>query len=118
VTTRVFFLVDETRFDTTPAREFGEEHFIYPTTRDVPWSDTDILARQVLAALMEARYDPSSDFIAATGPAAPLAVYVATTLAAYGEIKLLMFNASVRRYRQRVLGARDPAGDRKEVGVA
>jgi len=108
---RVFFITDETRFDTTPAEEYGERMFVYDRTSYCPWSDPDKLAREALRFLSENRFDPEYDHIALTGPATPLSVFTAVVLAAYETINVLIFNARAEKYRPRTLNARLPSGE-------
>ena len=95
---RVFFVGRSDRFQTNAAEEFGERTFLRITTNPLETAD---FMREVVAELERERFNPDEDFVAMTGPALDLALFVGTIFGLWGDmnLKILVFEARRDRYR-------------------
>lgn len=108
---RVLIVQDQSdRFDISGAHRFGEVEFLLDP--DISPFNTDRVAMQIAKRLRELDYDPDRDFIALTGPALMLALFMGIVMSAYTEPRILLFDAKARKYELRTLTSPfDLAGD-------
>jgi len=107
---RVFFVQKADRFDTSTASEYGEK--LYLVSPHVSAFNVDSFVQALLRSLDEYKYDPATDYIALTGQTICVAFMVGILLARYGRLRVLLFDARVGKYQERIL--EQPAMD---IGV-
>lgn len=105
VKTKRVFLLEPVKQRIDSAVAFGKLEYVFPpdAARSSIW-DSDKLTNEILDALEVADYDPSADYIIATGHLVPVVTLVAAVASRYGEFQALLFNAADHCYVQRLLG--------------
>ena len=100
MTSKVFIIEELTaiRYDITPAEQYGEIFNIFPAQeRRAGIFDTQF-EQDVTAALKKHDFDPTLDYICATGSMTPVLLTVAAVACTYGQIKLLLFDSRKGTY--------------------
>lgn len=90
-----------TRYNTDPAREYGE--LAYLTDRRVDPMNPEGVVSLFRSRLMDLHFDPEEDFICLTGHQLVTALFLAVAVSDYGAVRVLMFDARTSKYRERVL---------------
>ncbi len=105
---RVFFVVESLRFDTSSAEKLGEKVFIFGerTNMDI-FTDPNRFLKVAMVSLHRENYDPKKDYIALTGPAMLLALFLGQILFQYRTIKVLLFDARTGTYIPHMLSGQD-----------
>lgn len=98
---RVFFVQKADRFDTSAASEYGEK--LYLVSPHVSAFNVDAFVQSMLRSLGEYKFDPATDYIALTGQTICVAFMVGVLLATYGRLRVLLFDARVGKYQERIL---------------
>lgn len=100
---RVFIVVRNSRFDVTPAEEFGRVEYVFDDDSVSPFSQsvTDDIARR----LRDANFDPERDYIALTGPTIMVSLLVGVAMSSWPSIRTLLFDARKEGYRERSFAA-------------
>lgn len=105
---KVFIIAHSPRFDYSSAEEFGEPVYIFADREVTPFKVDEVL-RRIGRKLTQEGYDEARDFIAITGPSALLALFLAFVGGLRVPARLLMFDASIGKYRERVLATSQTA---------
>lgn len=99
---KVFFITDSPRFDLTSAEEFGHPVFLL-RDREISPFNVDALMERIDDRLIEEEFEIDNDYIAITGPAAIVALFLGFLGSIRRPVKLLMFNASQGKYQARIM---------------
>ena len=99
---RVFLPYRSSRFNITDAERFGEIIFLTKPREFSPFNTT-LTVEALHAALEEAEFNPDEDFVCLTGEVLITAIFLAVASERYGRVKLLMFDAKVGRYAERMI---------------
>jgi len=97
---RVFVLtskIDVSRFDISPAREYGELIWI---AKGGNFPNGGELVPFVIDRLREEEFDQDNDFLLLTGPPAALAIFVAAAFTAYSRLRLLTYVRTQEGYNE------------------
>lgn len=99
-TSRLAFVLDEkTRTDFSPAKRYGELAFVFGANEeDKPsiWSTT--YYDEAISRMASRDFDPDLDYVVATGAQVPLLLLVATLVAKFGQVNLLLFDSTASEY--------------------
>jgi len=98
---RVFFVPSNSKFDVTPAEEFGRI-VVLEGLRPSPFNTDECLV-SAAEQLRNYNYDPVSDFIAFTGPSILVAFVFALAFASNRSVKVLLFDARENGYVERTV---------------
>jgi len=93
------FLIERCQYDLAQAEEYGQ--VVYLTERRFNPFDANAELR-IADMLATLGFDPSVDLICLTGKVINVAILVGVATAKYGEIRLLMFDATSSAYRERI----------------
>jgi len=99
---QVLFIADSTRFDITSARKFGVPVYLMASSASSPFNPEGFF-EELDAEITRIGFDPEGDFIAMTGPAVHMALFVAFMVRRYDALNLLIFDARSSKYRKRRL---------------
>lgn len=99
---RVFFIAESSRFDTSSCREHGDAIFLFREGEVSPFN-SDRLFAEIHSRLLENDYDQDRDYIAVTGPAALVALFLCYLGAACPRFSALLFDARHQRYKPRTV---------------
>ena len=100
---RVFFVASSERFDTSTADQFGDKIDLLVSEREISPFATEKLLGTLSDRLEEQSFDPAVDYVAVTGPAALVALFLAVIAWKYPKARTLMFNAKEQKYLARSL---------------
>ncbi len=94
--------------DIAPAAKYGTIQYLFKPERGTKsrsslW-ETDKLAAEILGALADCNYDPATDYICISGHQVATSILLATVIAEYGAVKVLLFDTRERSYVARELG--------------
>lgn len=98
------FLLEEHRLDVSQAAQFGSITCLFGSkrSRNSIW-DSEFKC-QILEAMNSENYDPKIDYFIVVGSMVPIAIAIATLVAFYGPIQVLLFSAVERQYISRTIG--------------
>lgn len=103
---RVFFLQQSRRFDTEAAAEFGSPIYLFDENSLRTPLNPSGLIEDIETVLDKLAFDCDSDYVALTGPAAQLALFVGAVMSRYPAVRLLVFDARHDCYVYRGLEVR------------
>lgn len=99
------FLIEPVKLDIRDARTYGEIVLLFnENDRRPSIFSTESFLKAVQRRLEEENYDPLIDYILIAGPMVTVVVTAAEMAAAYGRIKVLMFNSNENQYIERSIG--------------
>lgn len=98
-TTRLAFVLDGSmRFDISPAKRHGDVKYVFDPNEEKPsiWSVT--YYEHAVNKMLAQEFDPDIDYLVAAGSQVPLLLLVATLVARFGQINLLLFDSTTSEY--------------------
>lgn len=96
------FVYEPVKTDIAPAQVFGEVVYLFTETiyRPSIW-ETQALQQAIFDRLVELDFSPDEDFVAVVGPMIPVMLVFTVLDAAWGNYKVLLWNAEHREYQAR-----------------
>ena len=102
MTSRVFMPAWSSKFDSAPAKKFGEIIYLMRGEKIVNPFNTERLVSLFYEELDSQSFDQEADYIALTGGHIFVAFLLATAAVSYDKVKILLFDASTNKYVERV----------------
>lgn len=96
---RVILVERNERYDVSSATTFGE--ILYLCDRPVNPFNTVGAVELFQERLVQMEYDPEVDYLCMTGQSLTVAMLLGVAVKLYGRVRLLMFHAREREYRER-----------------
>jgi len=107
---KVFFPYRSTKFDLSPAEEYGQIRFFLPFPIN-PF-DTDLVVAKLSDAILAEGFDPEQDYIGMTGQTLIISLMTGIVFSMCNKVSLLFFDANVSKYRVRVIDLATIKGER------
>lgn len=98
-TTRLAFVLDgNTRIDYSPATRYGDVKLVFDQREEKPSIWSTLYYEHAVDRMVKQDYDPDLDYLVAAGSQVPLLLLVATLVAKFGQVNLLLFDSTTSEY--------------------
>lgn len=92
------FAIEQHKFSLAPVREFGDVVQVFTQHERLPAMFSPDYRVEMLRRVGEQEFDPTRDYVVATGSTAQWTIALGALLSKYKHLKVLLFNATTRRY--------------------
>lgn len=97
------FVIEHCNFKLEPLKIYGSFEYVFESIGDRTSIWAEDFSEVVLDELQAKGFDPTQDFIVASGAIATLCISIAAIAGYYGCIKLLLYQSTVQGYVPRII---------------